>query len=222
MAFFDELSKKISQTSQGVVQKTKDTAEILKLNSAISDEEKKINSFYTELGKAYFEKYCDSCEEDFQNTITSIKESQAKVEQFSEQVKKLKGIVRCPNCNNDVQYGSPFCNSCGTKLETEKPAPTVADKKCTKCGAPLGENSAFCTRCGAKVEQPAPANEKTCTNCGNLIGDSAFCTRCGTKVEQPVAQPQTDTAQDKKTCPVCNQSVPATCAFCIHCGTSLN
>lgn len=191
MAFFDELSKKISQTSQGVVQKTKDTAEILKLNSAISDEEKKINSFYTELGKAYFEKYCDSCEEDFQNTITSIKESQAKIEQFSEQVKKLKGIVRCPNCNNDVQYGSPFCNSCGTKLETEKPAPSVADKKCAKCGAPLSENS-------------------------------AFCTRCGTKVEQPVAQPQTDTAQDKKTCPVCNQSVPATCAFCIYCGTSLN
>lgn len=46
MAFFDDLGKKITQTGQGVVQKTKDTAETIKLNGMISDEEKNIVNFY--------------------------------------------------------------------------------------------------------------------------------------------------------------------------------
>lgn len=41
MAFFDEIGKKISQTGQGVVQKTKDMADVAKLNSLISEEEEK-------------------------------------------------------------------------------------------------------------------------------------------------------------------------------------
>ena len=37
MAFFDEIGKKLSQTGQGMVQKTKEMADVAKLNSNISD-----------------------------------------------------------------------------------------------------------------------------------------------------------------------------------------
>ena len=37
MAFFDEIGKKLSQTGQMAVQKTKEMADIAKLNSNISD-----------------------------------------------------------------------------------------------------------------------------------------------------------------------------------------
>ena len=39
MSFFDDLGKKLSQAGQTAVQKTKEMADVAKLNSAISDEE---------------------------------------------------------------------------------------------------------------------------------------------------------------------------------------
>lgn len=128
MAFFDELGKKISETGQGVVQKTKGTAETMKLNSLISDEEKTMENLYTEMGKTYFRLHADSSEPLFAGLIAGIKQSQAKIEQYSEQVKKLKGIVRCPSCGGEVPYGAPFCSSCGAGM---------AVRHCVKCGAAL-------------------------------------------------------------------------------------
>ena len=42
MAFLDVLGKKITQTGQDVVQKTKDTAEVIKYNSMVAEEERRI------------------------------------------------------------------------------------------------------------------------------------------------------------------------------------
>ena len=147
MAFFDELGKKISQTSQDVVQKTKDTAEIMRLNGLISDDEKRIESLYTELGKAYFSMHADSYEDVFQDTITAVKEAQARIAENAEQVKKLKGLTRCPNCNNEVPYTAPFCSSCGTKLQQESNV-----RRCPKCGGEVAPGFSFCSGCGSKVD----------------------------------------------------------------------
>ena len=51
MAFFDDLGKKISSTSQNVKNKAKGFVDITGLKSQISDEEKKINKYYSNLGK---------------------------------------------------------------------------------------------------------------------------------------------------------------------------
>ena len=240
MAFFDELGKKISQTSQGVVQKTKDTAEVIKLNGMISDEEKRINNLYTQIGKIYFELHSDSCEESFESMVASIKEAKSKIEQYSEQVKKLKGIVRCPNCGGDVQYGSPFCSSCGTKMEIKSASATNDDPnviRCVKCGMPINDGCAFCTHCGTKVEPEVVTEVVTdmvsddvsimkCPNCGNNIGDNAFCTNCGTKVENVVGanniavEPVVE--QTSKLCPNCNNPVEPDAVFCVNCGTKLD
>jgi len=193
MAFFDEIGKKISQTTQDVVQKTKDTTETLKLNNMISDEEKRIKNLYTEIGKAYFELHSDSCEEALKPYIDGIKDAHAKIGEYSEQVKRLKGIGKCPNCGADVPNTAPFCTNCGLKMniQSANPAANTSVAHCTGCGSPLNPGSAFCTKCGKKVEQPAaepaPAQAPTptvrvCTNCGNELADGVnFCTKCGTR-----------------------------------------
>ena len=188
MAFFDEIGKKISQTSQGVVQKTKDTAEILKLNGMVSDEEKRIKNLYTEIGKAYVESHKDSYEPIFEEMILGIKDAQAKIEDYTEQVKRLKGVVPCPICGADVPYSAPFCSACGTKMNVQEQtnAPEASNvNRCTNCGVPLKEGSAFCTNCGTKVgAAPAAPEVKKCANCGKELGEGTkFCTGCGTKVE---------------------------------------
>lgn len=195
MAFFEDLGKKITQTSQGVVQKTKDTAEVIKLNGMISDEEKRINNLYNQIGKRYFEIHSDSCEQALESIVLEIKEAQKKIDDYSEQVKKLKGIVRCSNCGGDVQYGSPFCSTCGSRMETPNAQTNINDanvKRCTACGSPIANGCAFCTHCGTKVEEPPivktepetqPVTAKVCPNCNTEVdNDSAFCMNCGTKL----------------------------------------
>lgn len=198
MAFFDELGKKITQTSQGVVQKTKDTAETLKLNGMISDEEKRISNFFNEIGRTYFELHADSYEPNFQQMILGIKEAQAKIENYCEQVKRLKGVVCCPNCGGEVPYGAPFCSSCGTKMNVQNIAAVNSNvQRCVKCGVPLSPDMAFCTNCGTKVEagsastmqpqgnpQAIVHTTKKCPNCGREIAINAkFCIGCGSHME---------------------------------------
>lgn len=190
MAFFDELGKKISQTTQDVVQKTKDTTETMKLNNMVSDEEKRIKNLYTEIGKAYFELHADSCEDSLKPYVDGIKDARVKIGEYTEQIKRLKGIGKCPNCGTDVPNTAPFCTNCGLKMniQTTNPiAPNTNALNCVACGAPLNPGSAFCTNCGTKVEQPAPApaapTARICANCGNELADGVnFCTKCGARV----------------------------------------
>ena len=188
MAFFDEIGKKISQTGQDVVQKTKDTAEVLRLNNAISDEEKRIQSLYTEIGKRYAELHAEDCEEALKEWVEGIKSANAAIAAHNEQIKRLKGIIPCPTCGADLPEGATFCTQCGTRIApvTPPPAPANAGSCCVNCGQALTPGAVFCTACGTKAAAPAPAPApagKICPNCGNAVAPNmAFCTQCGTKV----------------------------------------
>lgn len=207
MAFFNDLGKKITQTSQGVVQKTKDTAETIKLSATISDEERRIANLFSKIGKTYFELHADSYEPELEQMILGIKEAQEKIESCSEQIKRLKGVVRCPNCGSEVPYDAPFCSSCGSRINVQSAPPDVGSnvRRCVKCGVPISPDMAFCTNCGTKVEDipepvdvpeediapaaeeladAAPAATKVCPSCGREISASAsFCIGCGCHIE---------------------------------------
>ena len=176
MAFFDDLGKKISQAGQSAVQKTKDITEISKYNSAIADEEKKIQTIYSDIGKLYISLYKDSPADEFKALVDALKASEKAIETCKEQIKDIKGIVVCEKCGAELTAGTAFCSKCGTAAPVP-PKPEVP--ACSKCGAPLTEGCAFCTSCGTPVA--APAHDK-CARCGApLTGDSAFCTSCGAK-----------------------------------------
>lgn len=239
MAFFEDLGKKISQTSQDAVQKAKDTAEILKLNGMISDEEKKIKAKYIEIGKKYFETYAEACNTCFADMINEIKASQSNIDVYKEQIKQLKGITKCPDCGADLASGDAFCTNCGKKTAVE----TAAKIFCTACGNDVS-NSVFCTNCGKKVEadppayaaapvqyvpdsipvQPVPNAAPTvqptatiCSNCGCVLAPGTlFCTSCGCKAEfTPPAR------SAKLFCTACGNKIDTDAAFCTQCGAKL-
>ena len=56
MAFWSDLGKKISDTTQSVVEKTKTSTDTLRLNGLISDEERNVQRIYAEIGKKYMER----------------------------------------------------------------------------------------------------------------------------------------------------------------------
>ncbi|MBO4563794.1 MAG: zinc ribbon domain-containing protein [Clostridia bacterium] len=161
MAFFDELGKKISNAGQAAIQKTQDLANIAKLNGSISDEEKRINNSYLEIGKLYTSLHGGDFEADFEPLISAIKDAEGKIANFKKQIQEIKGLVVCPNCGAEVSVNVAFCSACGTPIPKE-PEPVVEEavvaNTCANCGAVLEEDARFCTACGKPVEKEPTEN----------------------------------------------------------------
>ena len=124
MAFFDTLSKVLSDTGHTVVNKTKDLGEIARLTAKVSELERKTDQIYKTIGKLYVEHYGDDPDEMFKNMVASIKDKQKKIAAFKEDIRLLKGITKCSACGADVEAGHQFCSKCGAKVE---PVNVVAD-----------------------------------------------------------------------------------------------
>lgn len=153
MAFFEQLGKKITDAGQGVAQQTKNLADIARLNSAVSDKEKRIANLYSEIGKAYYERHKNDAVAEEAASINEINTLFAEIRLNKENISKLKGITKCPNCGADVAYGSAFCNSCGQAMAQNEPATAPTDGRvCPSCGAPVPEGNLFCNSCGTKIE----------------------------------------------------------------------
>ena len=157
MAFFEDIGKKVSQTSQDAIKKTKIMTETSKINSQISAEKRVISENHSKLGEKYFELYSGNPDENLAVFVTAIQEAQQKIENFEDQIKKLKGIECCPNCGMEVNTGALFCTGCGTKLEAPSPAepdaPPADVKVCSNCGAALSNGVLFCSNCGKKADE---------------------------------------------------------------------
>lgn len=161
MAFFEDIGKKITQTGQDAITKTKNMTESARLSGMISDEDKKITQMLTEIGKMYYNLNNEDPGDEYASYVSAIKESIAKKTQFSDQIKKLKGVEKCPNCGQDVPHGVAFCSACGNSIKTTpqqaEPVPDAQPgepaARCPKCGAALAENARFCVGCGEKISE---------------------------------------------------------------------
>ena len=172
------------------MQKAKDFSDITRLNGQISEEEAKINNAFLAIGRLYVEVHSSDAEPQFATWISSIQESQGKIDTYRRQVQDIKGVQRCEKCGAEVAAGSAFCNSCGApmpKIEATVPQNGIP---CKNCGAIIQPGMKFCTSCGTPVDsEPGSAGneeasaERVCPSCGAKVqGDSAFCTECGAKL----------------------------------------
>ena len=184
MGFFDNVKNSLSETSQELTQKAKDTTEIYRLNN---------------LNKTYYSNFREECEEKFADLTTQIAQIQKEIAENKQMVEKLSTEEVCPSCGKKLTGGSKFCIYCGTSLDAVKSQANVSGKTCNSCGKPLDEGAAFCTYCGTPVpegkeekedqevqEQVIEVEDKNiCKNCGAKIEEgNRFCIHCGTPVEE--------------------------------------
>ena len=132
MAFFDDLSKKLSQTSADVMKKTKDFADTTKLNGMISDEEKRIQEAFRQIGKTYFEAHKDAPDAEMAEFVAQVIDAQEKIAQYNEEICQIKGVVKCPSCGAEIPAEAQFCGTCGAKMpakeEPKEEAPIVVEE----------------------------------------------------------------------------------------------
>ena len=126
MAFFDDLSKKLSQVGQSAVRKTKEVADIAKYTASIAEEERNITKLYAQIGQAYVQLHTEDAPEDMKELIQQIWNAQEKIQEYRAQLRQLKGVELCPNCEAEVDKDAQFCGKCGTKMP-EPPAPVVVE-----------------------------------------------------------------------------------------------
>ena len=155
MAFFDNLGRKMSEAGQKVIQKTGEMSDTSRLNAQISDEEKKINAAYLQIGKLYASVHRNDPEPDFAALVESVGQSEQTIRACREQIQKIRGVRSCPNCGAEVSVGSAFCATCGSPMPAEKPSVSGDVLVCASCGTVLEAGMRFCTNCGRPVSKPA-------------------------------------------------------------------
>ena len=213
MAFFDDLGKKISQAGQAVSQKSKDFSDVSKLNTAIANEEKKLQANYYHLGRIYITKHGNDYEPVFAETIKAIKESEQNIINYRMQIQDIKGIIRCEKCGAEIPNNVLFCSTCGTPVPPKETVPNTV--RCLSCGKINSKDVSFCTNCGTPLSA-APITEPT------YAPTPAPSYRPNpTPAPAPVYTPAPQPVAEAKKCTTCGADVPAGMAFCQECGTRL-
>ena len=209
MAFFDDLGRKLTSVSQSAVQKTKDVADIAKINSEISELERTVNNLYGQIGKLYVAKHAADYESDFAGMIASVIESERKIAECRQRIQDIKGVVRCEKCGADIPVGAAFCSYCGAPTPKSTASSNTQNlEKCASCGAMIPQGTRFCTACGKPMLRDAvPA----------ALPDAQEAPE---QVPSPSAE-QAPEAASEKICPSCGTSNEPDCAFCTECGHKL-
>lgn len=121
MDFFNKAKEKIAKTSGDVAKKAKDLAEVSKLNGQINANENSIKALYTEIGQYVFENLREDAPAEIAEKMNAIDKAREEIASWKNEVMKLKGIQKCPQCGGEVDKDVAFCPSCGTKM----PEPVV-------------------------------------------------------------------------------------------------
>ena len=137
MTFLDDLGKKLTDATHTAADMAKTSADNYRLNSWIREEEQKITTAYTSIGKKYLERYGADMDPDFAEYLQQISASRLKIEEYKGQLRK-KFCIRCGTPN-------PEAENC------QKEAPKPQPNRCPRCGSPIAPGAGYCCNCGEKL-----------------------------------------------------------------------
>ena len=154
MGFFDDMKNSLTEKSQDLSKKAKDTTEIYRLNNANKSMEKEVEKLIYQIGLRYYANYKDECTEKCPDLIEQIDQLYQTMEANKQQIEQLSIVEVCPNCGKKLDPNAKFCVNCGTAINREPApvAPNPSGKVCASCGTPLEDDAAFCTNCGTPVK----------------------------------------------------------------------
>ena len=119
MAFFDELSRTLSDKGKEAAQKARDGASVLQMKMQIASEKGKLKELYGAVGAVYYKKHRDDEDTEFGDLFREIGNVLTNVAVLEEKVQKMEGAQVCPNCKKVMKKDALFCSWCGAALKTE-------------------------------------------------------------------------------------------------------
>lgn len=157
MAFFNELGRKLSMSGQNAIQKTRDIADISRLNAAMAEKEKSLTDIYTRIGEAYARIHRKDFEPDFAAEMEAVAREKDGIAEIKAQIMELRGTTLCVSCGSEIMASANFCENCGARQPS-----AVEMTACVGCGQSIPVESKFCQYCGKPTDVPdgaAPAED---------------------------------------------------------------
>lgn len=156
MAFFERLGKKISDAGHGAAQSGRNAMDIAKLNGSINEKHKEIAQGFSALGEEYYRLHKEDAEYALASAVNNISVLYAQIQDCEEQIKTIRGVVKCPNCGGDISLSAAFCSACGAPAPTRKApsapaAPPEGTRECPNCHKFMPVDNKFCTGCGTRL-----------------------------------------------------------------------
>lgn len=127
MAFnFDELTRKAKDVANKAADRTKDAAELVKLNVAIAGEQKEIDKNYCAIGEWFVGEYEGEIPDAVREAVEAVNASKAKIAELE----ASKPVKEEPSGPVEEAPAGKKCPICGAESDS---------KFCPQCGAPMGE-----------------------------------------------------------------------------------
>lgn len=127
MAFnLDELTRKAKNVANKAADRTKDAAELVKINVAIAGEQKEIDKNYRAIGEWFVSEYEGEIPEAVRETVEAVNASKAKIADLE----ASKPVKEEPAGEEEEKPAGKKCPICGAESDS---------KFCPQCGAPMGD-----------------------------------------------------------------------------------
>lgn len=121
MGFFDDLSKKASETYKNTAEKTNKITREMKLKSLINEDKSKVEKLYAEIGKKVYEKHIREENIDIKSELleecSKIDAYAKEIEDMKTEMLALKNLCVCKKCASEISMSAKFCPKCGASQE---------------------------------------------------------------------------------------------------------
>ena len=122
----DKISRTAVDTYHSAVKATGKLAREIRLKTQMSENKRKIQEIYEDIGKTIYEKYLlkeeINPEADLLNPCSRIDTLADEIDAFRMELLKLKDLKQCPECHYEIYYDFHYCPNCGYIQEQLKEA----------------------------------------------------------------------------------------------------
>lgn len=124
MGFFDDLTKKASETYKNTAEKTNKITREMRLKSMMNDYKNATEKVYAEIGKKVYEKHI---REENIDIKAELAEECSKIDAYAKEIEDmrmemlaLKDLRLCTVCAAEIPLTAKFCPKCGKPQEEIK------------------------------------------------------------------------------------------------------
>jgi len=135
MTFFDEIKRNASNVTDKAVRKTNELTNIAKLNVSVKSNENKLSYVFEEIGRLFYdaERTGEDHSGEIADYIMKADKIKAEIATAKKQIAKLRKVVVCEGCGNEISEEAAFCSFCGLKQEKPVEEEVAAEECACEC-----------------------------------------------------------------------------------------